>query len=119
MIDINKVFNKLKQAEVISHYWHLNTTSYATHKALGSFYDDITDLIDDLVEEGTKGVPTPISIPPAILLNIGDDHIAYFEELDSYLDTQLKLAKDNLSHQDLLLPIKHLVEKTLYRFRLS
>lgn len=119
MIDLSKVFNKLKQAQIISHYWHLNTTSFATHEALGIFYNAIPGLIDDLVEEGMKRVSTPINIPPAILLNIGNDHVSYFEELDSYLDMQLKLAKDNLSHQDLLLPIKHLVEKTLYRFRLS
>lgn len=119
MIDLSKVFNKLKQAEVISHYWHLNTSSYATHIALGTFYGEITDLLDNLIEEGMKGMSTPVNIPPALLLNIGNDHVSYFEELDSYLDMQLKLAKDNLSHQDLLLPIKHLVEKTLYRFRLS
>lgn len=119
MIEIGKVFNKLKQAEVIAHYWHLRTTSYATHMALGTFYDEITDLIDDLVEDGTKYKTDVIDIPPAVMLNVPEDHVAYFQELDMYVDTQLRLAKDNLSIQDLLLPIKHLIEKTLYRFRLS
>lgn len=119
MIDVNKVFNKLKQAEVIAHYWHLNTTSFAEHSALGSFYDGITDLIDDLAEMSAKHSSPVVNVPPAIMLNVGEDHLAYFEELDSYIGAQLRLAKDDLSLQDLLLPIKHLIEKTLYRFRLS
>lgn len=33
-----------------THLAHWRTKSYAQHKALGSFYDKITDLLDNLVE---------------------------------------------------------------------
>jgi DNA-binding ferritin-like protein len=33
-----------------AHITHWATTSYAEHKALGSFYDKLTDLIDTFVE---------------------------------------------------------------------
>lgn len=42
----------------IAHRDHLKTTSYAQHKALGHFYEDLIDLIDALVEmyQGRNGI---------------------------------------------------------------
>ena len=37
-------------ARDVAHSTHLNTRSYAKHKALGKFYDDVIDAIDRLVE---------------------------------------------------------------------
>lgn len=41
-----------------AHTAHLMTTSYAQHKALNSFYEDIAGLVDDLVEsyQGIYGI---------------------------------------------------------------
>jgi len=41
-----------------AHSAHLATTSYAQHKALNSFYEDIAGLVDDLVEsyQGVYGI---------------------------------------------------------------
>lgn len=41
-----------------SHLAHWKTKSYAEHQALGSFYDDVIDTLDKLVEacQGSKGI---------------------------------------------------------------
>lgn len=41
-----------------AHLNHWKTKSYAEHQALGSFYDDLIDIIDKLVEaaQGSKGI---------------------------------------------------------------
>lgn len=41
-----------------AHIAHLMTTSYAQHKALQGFYEDMPDLVDDLVEsyQGIYGI---------------------------------------------------------------
>lgn len=41
-----------------AHLAHWKTKSFAEHKALGSFYDDLIDKLDDLVEvcQGSKGI---------------------------------------------------------------
>lgn len=44
------VFSKLFNARDFAHYAHLRSKSYAQHKALNSFYDDIVDLADQLYE---------------------------------------------------------------------
>lgn len=49
------------------HSVHLNTRSYAKHKALGSFYGKIIDLADDLAEmyQGRHGLIGPITLHSA------------------------------------------------------
>lgn len=51
---IARVFKTRNQA----HLSHWKTKSYAEHQALGSFYDDVIDVIDKLVEahQGSKGL---------------------------------------------------------------
>jgi len=54
-------------ARDVAHSVHLNTRSYAKHKALGSFYDKIVDLADDFAEayQGRHGLMGPISLMSA------------------------------------------------------
>lgn len=51
---ISRAFKTRNQA----HLQHWKTKSYAQHKALGSFYDDLIDTLDKLVEacQGSKGL---------------------------------------------------------------
>lgn len=51
---ISRVFKTRNQA----HLMHWKTKSYAEHQALGSFYDDLIDTLDKLVEacQGSKGI---------------------------------------------------------------
>lgn len=51
---IARVFKTRNQA----HLSHWKTNSFSEHKALGSFYDNLIDKIDDLVEacQGSKGI---------------------------------------------------------------
>jgi len=119
MVNFNKVFNKLKQAEVISHYWHLKTSSYARHLALGAFYEGITGLMDDLAEKSIKFNEQEIMIPPAIMLNVEEDHVSYFTELSTYIGAQIQLCSHDLVIQDILIAIKTLIDQTLYLFKLS
>ena len=48
--NISTVFTKLFEARDVAHLVHLRTKSYAQHKALNSFYDDIVGLADSFYE---------------------------------------------------------------------
>lgn len=54
-------------ARDVTHSVHLNTRSYAKHKALNKFYDEIIDLADDFAEayQGRYGLIGPISLMSA------------------------------------------------------
>ena len=51
---ISRAFKTRNQA----HLMHWKTKSFAEHKALGSFYEDLIDKLDTLVEacQGSKGI---------------------------------------------------------------
>jgi 23S rRNA maturation-related 3'-5' exoribonuclease YhaM len=54
-------------ARDVTHSVHLNTRSYAKHKALNKFYDGIVDLADSFAEayQGRHGLIGPISLQSA------------------------------------------------------
>lgn len=54
-------------ARDVTHSVHLNTRSYAKHKALGGFYDKVVDLADDFAEayQGRHGLIGPITLMSA------------------------------------------------------
>jgi hypothetical protein len=54
-------------ARDVTHSVHLNTRSYAKHKALGAFYDGIIDLADSFAEayQGRHGLVGPITLQSA------------------------------------------------------
>lgn len=54
-------------ARDVTHSVHLNTRSFAKHKALGGFYDKVIDLADDLAEayQGRHGLIGPITLHSA------------------------------------------------------
>jgi hypothetical protein len=51
----------------VAHSVHLNTRSFAKHKALGNFYDEVIDLADKFAEayQGRHGLIGPISLHSA------------------------------------------------------
>ena len=51
-------------ARDVAHSVHLNTRSYAKHKALQKFYESVGDLADDFAEayQGRYGLIGPISL---------------------------------------------------------
>lgn len=61
---IDKFLGALFLSRDIAHREHLKTKSYAQHKALGHFYEDIVDLVDSLAEtyQGRHGIIENIPI---------------------------------------------------------
>jgi hypothetical protein len=70
--------NKLFEARQQTHVLHLQTSSYAQHKALESFYDGILGLADQFVEtySGEFGIVSSFS---DIKVQNSIDPIAYLE----------------------------------------
>ena len=118
-MEINNLLAKLKQAETITHYWHLRTTSYAKHMALGGFYEGLQDLTDSLLEAYIGKYGERPSIPESISLGKPEDHEAYLKELGGYIDMHITMSNKDLPIQDHLLDIRNLINKTLYLFTLS
>lgn len=93
-------------ARDVAHSVHLNTRSFAKHKALGSFYDKVVDLADSFAEtyQGRHGLIGPISLMSAKktsnILDFLEDQLSEIEkgrfEIVSEDDTALQNIIDEI-----------------------
>lgn len=87
MSNCDKFLGMLFLARDVTHSVHLNTRSFAKHKALGSFYDKIIDLADSFAEmyQGKYGLIGPIALMSAKKTNnvieFLEDQVAEIEKI--------------------------------------
>ena len=105
-------------ARDVTHSVHLNTRSYAKHKALGGFYGKVIDLADDLAEvyQGKHGLIGPITLHSAKKTN---NVVEFLENsLKDVEDMRYKVCdKDETAIQNIIDEIVGLYLKTLYKLR--
>jgi hypothetical protein len=102
----------------IIHLAHLQTTSYAEHKALNRYYDKLLPLLDDMLETyfGCLGKRLNIKIPSAEYIN-AETHLKQFKD---YIKKHRNvLGSDRTDVQNILDEIIALINKTLYLLTLS
>ena len=99
-------------ARTCAHVIHLGTSSYAVHKALNDFYDEIVDLADALAEAASseKQIKFPkVDYEPK-------DALAMLESLmgntNSFIDSCPDGYLINIAEE-----IKALIASTLYKLR--
>ena len=78
--NIEEYFGTLLQSVTEGHKKHLMTGKYSNHKALNEFYDEMPELVDDLVEhwQGTHG---KVEEYKNVISANDRDAIEYLEEL--------------------------------------
>jgi hypothetical protein len=105
-------------ARDVTHSVHLNTRSYAKHKALGAFYDKVIDLADDFAEayQGRHGLIGPITLQSA---NKNGNVIEFLQ--DSLAEIEANRYKfcdeDDSAIQNIIDEIVALYLSTLYKLR--
>jgi len=102
----------------IMHLAHLQTSSYAEHKALNAYYDSLLGLIDDMTEAyfGCIGKKLSIKIPSAEYIN-PETHLKQFKDYVKKHRNVLGLERTDV--QNILDEIIALINKTLYLLSLS
>jgi hypothetical protein len=109
-------FGVLFHSRDCMHLTHLQTTSYAEHKALNKYYDGILDLTDSLIETyfGASGKRVSIKIPQSEYINAQ----AHLKQLYSYIESNRNIFEE--SHiQNIIDEICALINKTQYLLTLS
>jgi hypothetical protein len=100
-----------------AHIFHLQTTSFAQHKALNEYYDGIIDLVDAFIEsyQGRHGIIRGYSSPSSFRED--DSTVKYFEGLNKYVElTREKLPQDSYL-QNQVDEIVALIESTVYKLK--
>ena len=103
-------------ARDVTHSVHLNTRSYAKHKALGGFYEKIIDLADDLAEayQGRYGLIGPITLHSAKKTN---NVVEFLEDSLEEVRRERKEYKDDTALQNIMDEIEGLYLSTLYKLK--
>lgn len=105
-------------ARDVTHSAHLNTRSYAKHKALQKFYENIIDRTDDFAEayQGRNGLIGPISLMSAKkttnITEFLEDQLAELEDMRYDV-----CDKTDAPLQNLIDGIIELYLSTLYKLR--
>ena len=105
------------QARTEGHISHLGTSSFAAHKALNEFYDEIVDLVDAYAEavQGRYGLMKF----PAIRPKIGDPSkpVTIPTELRDWIDANRKQCGEVSELQNMIDEIVTLCDSTIYKLR--
>lgn len=113
---VGKLIVTLFHARTTAHVLHLQTRSYAEHKALNEFYDEIVGLTDSFAEayQGEygliKGLNAPYE-PQTRALELLDDLRECVDECAK------ELHKDDTHLHNLLDEIRSLIASTQYKLR--
>jgi len=107
----------LMQSRNQAHIYHLQTQSFAAHKALNEYYDGIIDLIDGFVEsyQGRYGILRGYRMLGTIKED--DSAITYFEGLSKYVESVRSTLPQDSYLQNQVDEIVALVESTKYKLK--
>lgn len=101
------------------HVFHLQTNSYAEHKALNEYYDEIVDLTDGLIES-YQGQYDILKGYKNYELNDYQNNaqvIKYFKALMKTVEDLRKSVKDDSHLQNEIDNVVNLIASTLYKLR--
>lgn len=62
-VTIGEFFLKLLHAATNGHILHLQTKSYSEHKALQKYYEELPDLVDNIIEQWQGAYQTIVEYP--------------------------------------------------------
>ena len=114
---IGELIIKLLHARTNAHILHLGTTSFAKHKALEGFYDEIVGLVDTLAEayQGDYGIIE--DYPPRYVPH--NDGLELMSDLSGWIEANRhKLWDGDDSYLESLVDeIVTLIRQTQYKLR--
>ena len=98
-----------------THFFHWSTNSYSQHKALGNFYEDIIEFVDDYVE-AYMGCYEQIKTFPSVY-HQPKEPVKYLESLQAFVaDARQDLPQDS-ELQNLIDEIADLINTTTYKLK--
>lgn len=104
-----------------AHVFHWQTksqSSFAEHMALGTYYDEIVELIDNIVEsyQGKYEIITGYKTIKTVDYKSTEQVISYFKELDENIEKNRISVKESYI-QNQIDGVQELIYSTLYKLR--
>ena len=112
-----KFISTLFASRTQAHISHLQTNSFAAHKALNEYYDGIIDFVDGLAEsfQGRYGIMRGYTSPTTFKED--DQVITYFEALCKYVESTRQSLPQDSYIQNEIDNVVALIESTKYKLK--
>lgn len=117
MEEIAKFLGTLMSSRTQAHIFHLQTQSFAAHKALNEYYDDIVDLIDSYAEmaQGRYGIIRGYVMQTQIFED--DSVLKYFSGLQKFVDSIRGSLPQDGELNNTVDEISGLISSTIYKLK--
>jgi hypothetical protein len=102
-----------------AHVFHLQTNSFAAHKALNKYYDGIIDIADGIAEsiQGKYGIITGYSNIDLLEGNDCNEVIKYFTALEMYVERARQTMPQDSYIQNQIDEVVALIVSTIYKLK--
>lgn len=115
---VGTFISTLLHSATLTHLMHFKTTSYSQHVALNTYYDEIPELVDSLVESIQGAYEAIIEPYPSMFGNgNGDDPLAYMVSLRNYVRDYRKEMPQDSEIQNEIDNITNLINHTVYKLK--
>ena len=108
------MFHSRTQAHVL----HIQTKSYAEHKALEGYYDTIVDLIDDITEsyQGKHGIIEGYKSYDIVNYQNNSQVVKYFQDLEKEVQKLREFFKESYLQNEID-NVEKLINSTIYKLK--
>ena len=116
---IGQFISTLFASRTQAHVFHLQTPSFAAHKALNDYYDEIVGITDGLVEsyQGKYGIVTGYGNIALQEYQSCEAIIMFFETLCMYVEKSRTMICQDSYIQNQIDEIVALIKSTIYKLR--
>ena len=116
---IGQFVSTLLASRTQAHIFHLQTPSFAAHKALNDYYDEIVGITDSLVEsyQGKYGIITGYGNIALQEYESCEAIIMFFETLCMYIEKSRTVICQDSYIQNQIDEIVALIKSTIYKLR--
>ena len=117
MEQLGKFLGTLMSSRNQAHIFHLQTPSFAAHKALNEYYDEIVDLLDSYAEmaQGRYGIIRGYQMTGQIMED--DSAVKYFMGLQKFVDGIRGQLPQDGELNNTVDEISGLISSTIYKLK--
>lgn len=105
----------LLHSSTVTHFMHWSTNSLSVHQALGEYYDEIIELVDDFAEAYMGKYEQLKKFPKEFYL--AKDPVEYLTSIKEFVEESRKELPQDSELQNIVDEIADLINTTLYKLR--